>query len=68
MRAGGARRSPPGNMPSMRPTSVVGEHDLFLAISSDAFELSYLQRLKGWREHCRRAVCFLTEVWSPGVP
>lgn len=64
-RVGGPRRSPPWNKPSMRPTSVVGQHDLFFAIFSDAFELSYLRRVKGWRERCRRAVCFLTEVWSP---
>ncbi len=66
-RVGGPRRSPPWTMPSMRPTSVVGHHDLFFAVFTDAYELSYLRRLKGWRERCRRAVCFLTEVWSPGV-
>ena len=66
-RLGGPRRSPPWDHPSMRPTRVEGQHDLFFAIFSDSFELSYLRRLKGWRERCRRAVCFLTEVWSPGV-
>lgn len=67
-RVGGPRRSPPWNLPSMRSTPVVADHDLFFAVFSDAFELSYLRRLRGWRERCRRAVCFLTEVWSPGVP
>ncbi len=66
-RAGRTRRSPPWIMPSMQPTTVVGDHDLFFAIFSDAPELAYLRRLKGWRERCRRAVCFLTEVWTDGV-
>lgn len=66
-RTGRPRRSPPWTMPSMRPTPVAGQHDLFFAVFSDAPELSYLNRLQGWRERCRRAVCFLTEVWSPAV-
>ncbi len=53
--------------PEHATASVAGQHDLFFAIFSDSFELSYLRRLKGWRERCRRAVCFLTEVWTPGV-
>ena len=66
-RVGRPRRSPPWEHPSMVPTEVVGQHDLFFAVFSDASELSYLHRLKGWRERSRRAVCFLTEVWSGGV-
>lgn len=66
-RLGRPRRSPPWDHPSMRPATVTGQHDLFFAVFADSFELSYLRRLKGWRERCRRAVCFLTEVWTPGV-
>lgn len=66
-RAGRPRRSPPWEYPSMAPAEVVGQHDLFFGVFSDSWELAYLRRLKGWREHCRRAVCFLTEVWSGGV-
>lgn len=67
-RAGLPRRSPPWTKPSMRPTRVVGQHDLFFAVFSDANQLSFLQRLPGWRERSRTAVCFLLEVWSRRVP
>lgn len=66
-RTGRPRASPPGNRPSMRPMQVTGEHDLFFAVFHDAYQLSYLHRLKGWRERSRRAVCLLMEVWTPGV-
>lgn len=66
-RTGLPRSSPPGNRPSMRPMQVTGEHDLFFAVFHDAYQLSYLHRLKGWRERSRRAVCLLMEVWTPGV-
>lgn len=67
-RAGLPRHSPPANRPSMRPTRVQGSHDLFFAVFSEAAELSYLRRLRGWRERSRYAVCLLLEVWSHAVP
>ncbi len=66
-RAGLARNSPPGNRPAARPTTVDTRHDLFFAVFHDAYQLSYLNRLKGWRESSRRAVCLLMEVWTPGL-
>ena len=67
-RAGLPRRSPPWTKPSMRPTPVEGEHDLFFMVVSDSNQLSFLERLKGWRERSRTAVCLLLEVWSRQVP
>lgn len=66
-RARWPRHSPPGNRPSMQPMRVTTEHDLFFAVIHDAYQLSYLNRLDGWRERSRRAVCLLMEVWTPGV-
>lgn len=67
-RAGAPRHSPPWNRPSMRRTPVAAEHDLFFAAITDSYQLSYLDRMPGWRERCRKAVCFLFEVWTEGVP
>lgn len=61
------RRSPPWNRPMMATTPVEGEHDLFFAVFNDAYQISYLNDLPGWRQRCRRAVCFLLEAWSTTV-
>lgn len=66
-RAGAPRRSPPWNRPSMAPTPVTADHDLFFAMFTDSYQLAYLHRIPGWRERSRRAVCLLFEVWSDGV-
>ena len=66
-RTGRPRHSPPGNRPSMQAMPVRSEHDLFFMFVNDAYQLSYLNRLDGWRDRCRRAVCLLMEVWTPGV-
>ena len=66
-RAGVARRTPSWNWPVMATSPVEGEHDLFFAIFNDAYQISYLNNLPGWRQRCRRAVCFLLEAWSSTV-
>lgn len=66
-RFGRPRHTPPGNRPSMRQMTVTAEHDLFFAVFHDGYQLSYLERLTGWRERSRRAVCLLMEVWTPAV-
>ena len=63
-RVGVPRRSPPWNRPSMTVTPVTTQHDLFFAVFNDAYQVSYLHRLPGWRQSCRRAVCFLLEAWT----
>ena len=65
-RLGVPRRSPLWVTPSMRPTAVHTDHDLFFAVFPFPPQLSHLQRLKGWRDRCRRAVCVITEVYAGG--
>lgn len=64
---GRRRRSPPWVQPSMARARVVGDHDLFVGIFHHSYQLSYLHRLKGWRERCTKAVCLLIEQWSPDI-
>lgn len=61
------RRSPPWPIPSMRPTRVEGQHDVFVAVFHHSFQLAYLHRLRGWRDRCAKAVCILVEAWSPSL-
>jgi hypothetical protein len=46
---------------------VEGDYDLFFAVLTSARQLPYLQHLKGWRQRCRKAACFLAEQWLPKV-
>ncbi|HVM27374.1 MAG TPA: glycosyltransferase [Mycobacteriales bacterium] len=66
-RVGSTRRSPPWNVPSIRRTPVVTEHELFFAVFHHVDEAAHLHRLPGWRERCRRAVCLIVEMWPPDV-
>lgn len=42
------------------------DHDytLFFPTFNNAFELFGLKAIKGWRERCRYAACFINEVWA----
>lgn len=66
-RLGGRRRTPPWTAPSMQPTRVTADHDLFVIVIQAPYQLSYLRRLRGWRERCRRAVCLIGELWAASV-
>jgi glycosyl transferase family 1 len=51
-------------------SKVVLEHDfeLFFPVFSHAFELYSLAMIPNWRQRCRNAACFITEVWSDRLP
>jgi hypothetical protein len=66
-RLGVPRRSPIWVAPSMRPTSITTSHELFFAVFHFPHQLSHLERLHGWRERSRYAVCVLMELWGPDV-
>ena len=43
------------------------EYDLFLFICQYPIELYYLNSIKDWRKKCRKAVCWLDELWAKDV-
>ncbi len=51
-------------------SKVILEHDyeLFFPIFSNAFELYSLAMVPNWRARCRKAACFITEVWAGVLP
>jgi hypothetical protein len=51
-------------------SKVVLERDfeLFFPVFSHAFELYSLAMIPNWRQCCRKAACFITEVWSDMLP
>ena len=44
-----------------------GEYDLFFSVFHFPQHLSFLDRITGWRERCRKAACFLLELWTPDI-
>ena len=51
-------------------SKVVLERDfeLFFPVFSHTFELYSLATIPNWRHRCRKAACFITEVWSDLLP
>ena len=51
-------------------SKVVLERDfeLFFPVFSHTFELYSLAMIPNWRQRCRKAACFITEVWSDMLP
>lgn len=44
------------------------DFELFFPVFSNAFELYSLAAIPNWRQRCRKAGCFITEVWSDNLP
>jgi hypothetical protein len=51
-------------------SKVVLERDfeLFFPVFSHTYELYSLATIPNWRRRCRKAACFITEVWSNRLP
>ena len=55
--------------PSPRSKVVLDrDFELFFPVFSNAFELYSLATIPNWRRRCRKAACFITEVWTDQLP
>lgn len=50
--------------PGLKPVSVEREYDLFFFGCVNPWELLYLNAVRGWKEKCRKKVCFMYEMWG----
>ncbi|NES83966.1 MAG: glycosyltransferase family 1 protein [Moorea sp. SIO2B7] len=50
--------------PQLSPFSVEKEYELFFPIFNFFSELFLLQSIKGWRNKCQKAACYISEVWE----
>jgi hypothetical protein len=48
--------------------SLERDFELFFPVFSHVYELYSLAAIPSWRRHCRKAACFITEVWSDMLP
>jgi len=44
------------------------EYELFLPVFNHPFEVFALAAVPGWRERCRVAACFISEIWVEEIP
>jgi hypothetical protein len=44
------------------------DFDLFFPVFSHTYQLYSLASIPNWRPRCRKAACFITEVWSDMLP
>src|SRR5712664_1838739 len=44
------------------------DYDLFFPVFNHPFELFALFAVADWRKHCRRAACFISEIWLHDIP
>jgi glycosyl transferase family 1 len=53
-----------------RPSTVILDRDyeLFFPVFNDAYELFALATVPDWRKRCRRAACFVNEIWPHLLP
>ncbi len=67
--ASGSPRLAAGLAPAPRgKVALNGDFELFFPIFSNAFELYSLATVPDWRRRCRKAACFITEVWTDQLP
>jgi hypothetical protein len=50
--------------PGLKPVKIRKDYDLFFATAMFPRDLMALNAIKGWRQRCRTAVCFLHEIWA----
>lgn len=53
-----------GINPGIRPIRVTRDYRLFFAVFQFATDLPSLNALRGWRERCEIAACWLEEIWA----
>ena len=49
---------------NIEEVAITGEYDLFFAFFAFPSDIPHIQRLKGWRERCKQAVCFVGEHYT----
>lgn len=55
-------------VPPPRPLRLERDYDLFFPIFNNAYELFALAGVANWRARCRRAACFINEIWAHDIP
>lgn len=54
--------------PGVSSVKLNRDYDVFLAICEKPSELMNINAVKGWKDHCKTSICWLTEFWVKDMP
>src|SRR5690242_18621190 len=54
--------------PGLPPITVDRDYDLFITVPERVGELLHLQSLKGWKDRCKKTICWLPEFYAKDIP
>jgi hypothetical protein len=55
-------------VPRLGVPRLTRDYDLFFPVFNNAFELFTLLAVPDWRDRCRVAACFISEIWTHEIP
>lgn len=53
--------------PEPNPLVLDREYDLFFALCASSWDIISIRSIKNWRQKCRKAVCYVDEIWQKDV-
>jgi Glycosyl transferases group 1 len=53
--------------PGLKPVRVEKDYDLFVLVCQTPKELLLINAVKGWRDHCKTAVCIIDELYAQHI-
>ncbi len=60
----GLHRAIPHFNPGLKPVRIERDYDLFAFICMGPADLIYLSAIQGWKERCRKKICFMVEFYA----
>ena len=63
----GLRRLSPYLNPGLQKVVIDRDYDLFVFVCMNPSDLIYLSAVEGWKEHCRKRVCYMVEFYAGWV-
>lgn len=61
-------RTPGDRPPPIAEGEIDQDYDLLFAVFHFPQDVDHLRSIRGWRARCRKAVCFIIELWSADFP
>lgn len=53
--------------PDPNPIVLDRDYDLFFVLCASAWDLLSVRSIKNWRKRCRKAVCYIDEIWRKDI-
>ncbi len=53
--------------PGLKPTRLVKDYDVFVLVCPLWSDVWYANAIEGWRDRCRKSICWIDELWAHEV-